>query len=144
MTIQFCNSCKKNNVNTRVEWRAHPSGKNKPFDIDKNEWHSPCPYWKPTPKGPISASTNQEAKQILTEYNKTFPKENEQLKKIESGISTAIEFIVKHDMMLRDMNKKVFGEDVEVIISQLQEENAGLKEALRLRALETGDGKIVK
>ena len=49
MTIQFCKTCQKNNVNTRVEWRPHPSGKNKPFDIDKNEWHSPCPYWKPDP-----------------------------------------------------------------------------------------------
>ena len=50
MTIQFCRSCQSNNVNTRVEWRPNPDkpGKNKQFDIDKNEWHT-CPFWKPDP-----------------------------------------------------------------------------------------------
>jgi hypothetical protein len=48
----FCKTCQQNGVNTRVEWRPNPDkpGKNKPFDIDKNEWHSPCPFWKPTNK----------------------------------------------------------------------------------------------
>ena len=48
--VSFCKSCQQNNVNTRIEWRPNPDkpGKNKPFDIDKNEWHN-CPYWKPDP-----------------------------------------------------------------------------------------------
>jgi hypothetical protein len=52
MTIQFCKSCQSNNVNTRVEWRTDrpgKEGKKQMFDIDKNVWHSPCPYWKPDP-----------------------------------------------------------------------------------------------
>ena len=75
--------------------------------------------------------SNDQAKETQEQYYKKWPKDEEQFKKIEAGISTIMEFIMKHDLMLRDMNKKVFGEDVEVIIAQLQEENAGLKEANR-------------
>jgi len=48
MANTFCSSCKSNGVQTRVEWRPNPDkpGKNKPFDVDKQEWHV-CPYYKP-------------------------------------------------------------------------------------------------
>jgi len=48
MANVFCSSCKSNGIQTRVEWRPNPDkpGKNKPFDVDKQEWHV-CPYYKP-------------------------------------------------------------------------------------------------
>ena len=71
MSNQFCKLCKENGVNTRVEWRPNPNkpGKNKPFDVDKQEWHK-CPFYvSPT----TTTSNNETAKQILNQYQRAFP-----------------------------------------------------------------------
>jgi hypothetical protein len=127
MAYSFCKACQENSKDVRVEWRvSKKTGGKYMWEVDANQLHK-CPYYKKKENWP----GQEQAKEAIKEYNQKWPKDEEQFKKIEPGISTIMEFIMKHDLMLRDMNKKVFGEDVEVIIAQLQEENAGLKEALR-------------
>lgn len=78
----FCKSCLANNVNTRTEWRINPEGKNRPFDIDKNEWHK-CPYWKPDPN--YRRKQGEFPPELQKEFAATLNQETEKLPNIVSG-----------------------------------------------------------
>ena len=102
-----------------------------------------CPKFNNSaPTTETKLPTNEQAKEIVKEYSQKFPND-EQYKKLEGGISTAIELATQAILLQRDTIRLAKGEEIEVLLAQKDEEIAGLKEALRQKTFETAKGNPV-
>jgi len=105
----FCNTCQKNGVNTRVEWRENPQypGKNKPFDIDKGEWHK-CPYYKFVAKqelAEVSRHIDDEIKsKPVSNIATSIENLSDQINKMETNLLTELKIeLAKQGKALNDI-----------------------------------------